>query len=172
MLNEILTDKQGLQVIQAYAKKYRAGIGADDILKALRFPGTPPLASIAANLSHNAGKKMRLRSSSTGKFDLPVDLRKAAISTLAAMAAMGIATEEFSGKPKECVTLKGPIPSSPLFFEGVLTVDITAHGETSEVCGSIVIPGQVVDWGAGSRVLKRLQEHTESAMKSLTASRK
>ncbi len=169
MLSEIFTDPKGLKVIQQYAKKYRPGVGADEILKALRIPGTPAFASIAANLGHNAGKKMRLRTSSTGNFDLHVNLRKATISTIASMAALGIGLEEYQCKPKESVSLKGALPSSPLFFEGALKVEITAHGETTEVSGSIVIPGQVVDWGAGGRLLKRFQENAEGAMKLLTA---
>ena len=86
-----------------------------------------------------------------------------AMATVAAMLASGIEIEEVSQVTDNSARVLGNVPSSIWHFEGKIEASLTGENTQTSIEIVTVYPGQIMAWGAGARLIRRIEQRLEEA---------
>ena len=145
-------------VLREFASVYKPGMTSEEFLECVQ-----PEVWIAASFSRSLQDSGICRTNRQ-TFASTHNPTMTCMAFVCALLANGIATDRFEqSSAGDALSLSGPMPSSPLYWNGRITIEITARPPGSEVSMIATFPGQLIAWGAGKRLFRKLRAQLDSA---------
>jgi len=162
-IDRILESEDVRAILRDYAAMHRPGLTSEEFLQYLR-----PHIRLGASLGRHLGERLGFRAATQDTFVVPQAPTKACVAILCGLVAHGIRVEVIErSSPGGSLMVTGIIPSSPVHFTGQITIEVSPQQEGSVVAVAVVYPGQLIAWGAGKRLVARVREKIEGALRRL-----
>jgi hypothetical protein len=146
-------------VLREFACAYKPGMTAEDFLQLVQ-----PEVRLSAKVSRALGDELKLRSTSNQTFVFQQSPKITCMAFVCALLANGIPADGIEQSPNgDALLLSGPMPSSALYWSGRITIQITTCPTGSDVSMVAEFPGQLIAWGAGKRLFRKLRSQLDKA---------
>lgn len=141
------------QVLRDFSAIYKPGMSSEEFMQYLR-----PTVRISATLGQVLGKKLGLRSTDESISISSDRSDTASISVICSFLSNGISVELIEQTATtDGVRIVGSIPSTPFHSGGIVTVNVLTAPLGTNLTWTTAFPGQIFAWGAGKRLVAKLQ---------------